>query len=132
MYSVSHTSDVKTIIQLIYNLQWVPSDGSYAPFLLQFLIPCVNGYPIGWFHVKLWANAGLAAVTVLSSLTAEHTNHYVVGSHYQLMASSRQQQSPGSYETKVFLSTGMGAKFKVCCICFLYHYKSAKFFVLIL
>jgi hypothetical protein len=58
MYSMSCVSDIDMIIQLVPNVQTVPSDGSYgicAPSLLKFPVPGINGYLAEWFRVKLCA-----------------------------------------------------------------------------
>jgi hypothetical protein len=59
MCSASHTADVETIIasdtedrpELLFFVN--------ASFLLDFLVPGVNEYSAGWFHVKLCAKCSL-------------------------------------------------------------------------
>jgi hypothetical protein len=72
---------------------------------------------------------------ILSSLSAEHTNSSLVGSHFKIIVgcnggAQQQQQLPGSFERKPerFLSTGVGVHVYVRHFCFLYHFECTKFF----
>jgi hypothetical protein len=100
MCSASHTADVETIIQLVPNfVQSISSDGSCGScdsrkWILGWVVPCEIVCEI---HVA-------RLLQTLSSLTADHTNSSVVGYPFsKLVASSggAQQQSPGSFETKL-------------------------------
>lgn len=72
--------------------------------LFEFLLRGVNGYLAGLFYVKLCAKR-----TVYScyrhSLRQEHTNSSVVGWAFSELVASiggAQQQTPGSFETKLW------------------------------
>jgi hypothetical protein len=58
MCSASHRTDVQMMVQLIpVFVKSVPNNGSFgscASFLLEFLVPGVNGYLAFWFHMKLY------------------------------------------------------------------------------
>jgi hypothetical protein len=112
MCYASHTADVETMIHgpQLHQTQRADQDSCFWKCTLSARISCTKcKWILGWVvPCEIVCEMHVAQMLqTLSSLTAEHTNSFVLGWPFsKLVASSggtQQQKSPGSFEMKLWM-----------------------------